>query len=247
MKRKTKLALFLFFLGFIGVLSTLTMEFPLPLKALEDWQQTYSETQIRALMLLNPTLFLLVGVILGVQLYKKVDLRLPVFEFLLLRKKKPTIYPLVIVALGGGLFAGLLITVSTIVFQPHMPMEFIELSEKFRPNPLVRYLYSGITEEIIVRFGLMTIIVWCGWKISKRRNPWIYWIGIIFSSLLFAVIHLPLIFGVLESPGYSVIAYVLLYHILGGSVFGWLYWKKGLETAILAHIITHIVLLFAGL
>jgi membrane protease YdiL (CAAX protease family) len=31
----------------------------------------------------------------------------------------------------------------------------------------------------------------------------------------------------------------------GGLIFGWLYWKKGLESAFIAHVFIHVVLVIA--
>ena len=61
MKQQFKLALVLFILGFIGVLSTLSMEFPLPVEARDFINQTFSPWQIKALFLVNPTILLIIG------------------------------------------------------------------------------------------------------------------------------------------------------------------------------------------
>jgi membrane protease YdiL (CAAX protease family) len=38
------------------------------------------------------------------------------------------------------------------------------------------------------------------------------------------------------------IAYVIIGNSVGGLVFGWLYWKKGLESAFIAHIFAHVAM-----
>ena len=40
-------------------------------------------------------------------------------------------------------------------------------------------------------------------------------------------------------------AFLLAMNLVAGMVLGWLYWKKGLESAIIAHMIAHIVV-FTG-
>ena len=242
MNKQLKLALVLFILGFAGVLSTLTTEFPLPSEALSLLNQNFADWQIKALLLINPTLFLVFGIVLGTLFYKKVGLGLPLIESLLCKKKIPKLYPLLIVGIGGGIFSGLLITITTLFFQSYLPYEFLQISESFHQNLAVRFLYGGLTEEIIVRFGIMTFIIWLIFKLMHSLGPAIYWTGILLSSLIFALLHLPFLFAILEEPSASVIAYVLLANSLGGIVFGWLYWHRGLEMAMLAHIITHVVL-----
>ena len=242
MKNQFKLALVLFILGFTGVLSTLTAEFPLPVEALDLLNQNFSNWQLKALLLINPTIFLVLGIALGILFYKKVGLELPLIEGILFHKKLPTLYPLLIVGIGGGIFSGLLITITTLIFQPYMADEFLRISISSHPNLTVRFLYGGITEEIIVRFGIMTFIIWLTYRLINLLKPVVYWIGILISSLIFALLHLPLLFALMSDPTPAVISYVILANTLGGIVFGWLYWKRGLEMAMLAHMMTHVVL-----
>ncbi|MGI9547776.1 MAG: CPBP family glutamic-type intramembrane protease [Flavobacteriaceae bacterium] len=243
MKSKFKLGLVLFLLGFSGVLSTISMEFPLPQEAREILSQSFTSWQIKGLLLINPTIFLILGITIGTLFYDKVNLTLPIIEKWLFGKKLPGLYPLAIIAVGGGLFSGLLITLCTLFFQPYLPIEFLELGEKFRPSAIVRFLYGGFTEEIIVRFGIMTGIVWLSFRISRSLKPMTYWVGIILSAIIFALLHLPLAYLLLETVDLTVLLYIILANSLGGVVFGWLYWRKGLETAILAHMVTHVVLI----
>ncbi|MGB5236973.1 MAG: CPBP family intramembrane glutamic endopeptidase [Flavobacteriaceae bacterium] len=243
MNQKLKLALVLFFLGFTGVLSLLTTELPLPGVARELLSQLYTNGQIKGLLLVNPILFLILGILLGIFTHKQIGLSLPVIEALLSNKKLPYIYPLLIIGVGGGLFTGLIIILSTLFFQPFLPAEFLQIGAYFRPNMAVRLLYGGFTEEIIVRFGLMTAGIWLLFRVIKRKPTYIYWIGILFSSLLFALMHLPMVYAMIGQPSPMVFGYIMLTNTMGGIVFGWLYWRKGLETAMLAHMITHVVLI----
>ena len=242
MKNQYKLALVLFILGFAGILSTLSTEFPLPGEAQAILNQNFNPWQIRALMLINPTLFLILGIVLGSLLYKKVHLGLPIIESILFRKKMPNLYPMLIVGIGGGIFGGLLIILTTLTFQPYLPLEYLQLDQNYHANLAVRFLYGGITEEIMVRFGIMTRAVWLAHKLFRSLKPSVYWAGILLSSLIFALLHLPLIFALLEDPTPAVIWYIIAANGLSGIVFGWLYWRQGLEMAMLAHILTHVVL-----
>lgn len=245
MNRKLKLAFVLFLLGFTGVLSLLWMEFPLPEGTREIVSLHFSEWQLKALLLVNPTLFLIAAVVLGTLAYEKAQLPLPIFYALVFKKKMPGLYPLIIIGMGGGLFAGLLITISHLVFQPYLPVEYIELSRTFDLPFLTRVLYGGITEEIIMRFGCMSFLVWILSLLSNSHSNLVYWTAIVLSSLIFGLLHLPLAFALIPSPTSALISYIIIANALGGLVFGWLYWKKGLAVAMLAHIVTHLVMLAA--
>ena len=245
MKRQLKLALVLFLLGFAGVLSLLWMEFPLPDETREILSYYFSDMQLKGLLLINPILFLIIGVTLGSLLYEKAGFTLPVFEAWLFRKKMPGLYPLFIIGLGGGLFAGLLITISHLIFQPGLPADFIELSFNFSPPLLTRILYGGITEEIMMRFGIMSFVVWLILQFTSSFQNVAYWIGIIVSALLFGTLHLPMMYVLVPDPGPTLIIYIVITNALGGLIFGWLYWKKGLAVAMFAHIVTHLVMVLA--
>jgi len=56
--------------------------------------------------------------------------------------------------------------------------------------------------------------------------------------------HFPIAFQAIPNPSIGLLSYIIIGNTIGGIVFGWLYWKKGLESAFIAHIFTHIVLLF---
>ena len=124
-----------------------------------------------------------------------------------------------------------------------LPQEFVELSKEIKPSLASRFLYGGLTEEILTRFGIMTFVVWLLFEITKKKENWMYWVGISVAALLFAAGHLPIAFQSLGTPSLGVILYIIIGNSLGGIIFGWLYWKKGLETAMLAHIMTHVVML----
>jgi membrane protease YdiL (CAAX protease family) len=109
---------------------------------------------------------------------------------------------------------------------------------------LLAAFYGGIAEEILMRLFLMTFFIWLSMKLAKRDQP--SRAGIISSILLAAVIfglgHLPITASLTAITPLIVLRAVVLNGI-GGIVFGWLFWKKGLESAIIAHFTADIFLL----
>ncbi len=242
-KQKFRTGLSLFIVGFIGVLSILTGQLPLdniPTEVLEQ----FSETAIKLLSLVNPTILLIISVVLGSLLYDKVDLQLPTLEKLLTGKDSKSIFiSQLVYGVFGGVVAGIVLLIISLLFAPSLPVEFVSLGEKLKPTLLMRILYGGITEEILLRFGLMTLLVWVVYKVWKTLHAGVYWTGIVFSSIIFAIGHLPIAFLAVPDPSPGLMLYILLGNSLGGIVFGWLYWKKGLESSMLAHMFTHLVLM----
>jgi CAAX amino terminal protease family. len=101
-------------------------------------------------------------------------------------------------------------------------------------------LYGGIVEELLLRYGLMTIIVWAAGKLTKSadRNG-IYITGIVIAALIFAAGHLP---AAAQAFGLSAVSVTrtMLLNFLPGVGFGYLYWKHGLVYAMLGHIAAHV-------
>ncbi len=58
-----------------------------------------------------------------------------------------------------------------------------------------RLLYGGLVEEILTRWGLMTLIVWLGALAIEPPTPSVYWAAIVISGLLFGLGHLPGLFA----------------------------------------------------
>lgn len=66
-------------------------------------------------------------------------------------------------------------------------------------------------------------------------------ISIIFAAIIFGLGHLPATAQIISLNAIVIMRAILL-NGLGGIIFGWLYWKKGLESAMIAHFSADIVL-----
>jgi hypothetical protein len=244
---KLKLGISLFILGFIGILSILTARLPLDTIPVEVLGQ-FSEQDLKLLSLINPSILLIVAVVVGLFLYEQVKLQVPFLEKILTGKEPGyTFVGQLRYGIAGGVIAGISILVVSALFTASLPEEFVELGSRFKPSPAMRLVYGGITEEILVRFGLMTFVAWGMYKIFKKLQAAIYWAGILIAALMFALGHLPIAFAAVANPSAGLITYIMLGNLPGGIIFGWLYWKKGLESAMVAHILTHLLLMTAEL
>ena len=245
-KGKLKVGLTLAGLGIIGILSILSMDIPLPPEAEAILKAKFSPQQIKLLTLINPTIMLIVFVIIGTLLYQQVNLKVPLIEKMLGVRKEPIeLSGILQYGILGGILAGMLLSLVGLIFYPILPLEFKELGESLQPSLAARFLYGGFTEEILMRFGLMTLIVWLASKILGGTKPMVYWIGILIAAIIFALGHFPIAYQAVENPSTGLLAYILIGNSIGGIIFGWLYWKKGLESAFLAHIFAHVVMVLA--
>lgn len=232
--RLWKVGLLLFGLGFLGILSLLTVD--LPLQNLPSAvQDRFTPIQLKLLVLINPTIFLLVAVLVGTNLYQKTTLQLwSVFSYSWL---KDGVLP--------GIVAGLSILVVAAVFKPVIPRELLQLSEANQLGILPRFLYGGITEEILLRFGLMTLCVWLITVVVGYRTTVGYWLSISVAAVLFGAGHLPALYGLIKSPSSLLTLYIIVGNSVAGLVFGWVYWRKSLGMSMVAHAMAHVILLIS--
>ncbi|TVR39551.1 MAG: CPBP family intramembrane metalloprotease [Cryomorphaceae bacterium] len=240
-----KKGLLIFLVGFVGVCSLLFSSFPLPTELFPD-DFSLSETELKLLILINPTLLLAFSVILGSLLQRPTRLTTPYFDYLVKLEQRTLSSQPLVHGVAGGIIAGLSISFVTWLFVPYLPQTYLALSESVQPAVITRLLYGGITEEILVRFGLMTLFVWIGLKIAPRAITGVHITAVLLAALLFAIGHFPALLMMVDAPTPALIAYILCGNLTGGVVFGYLYWKQGLESAMVAHIVTHLVMIGFG-
>jgi hypothetical protein len=107
-----------------------------------------------------------------------------------------------------------------------------------------RVLYGGIAEELISRWGMMSLFVWICWRLAARPSAvpaWCFWMGAAAAALLFALGHVPVLYALVDQPSPALLAAVIGGNALPGLLFGWLFWRRGLEAAMLAHASAHLV------
>src|SRR5699024_12263000 len=105
---------------------------------------------------------------------------------------------------------------------------------------LLASIYGGITEETMVRLFGMTLVVWLLAWITKKEKDNIpksfYYIAIFLPAILFGMGHLP---AAAQAFG-ELCAVVVIRTLVINSIVGWwcgyLYWKRGCEYAVSAHI-----------
>lgn len=106
---------------------------------------------------------------------------------------------------------------------------------------LLASFYGGIAEEVQLRLFLMTLVAWLLARMSGSRAGWVFWVAIVVAALSFGAGHLPAA-SKMWSLDAIVVARTLLLNGIGGLVFGWLYWRQGFESAVLAHFCADLVL-----
>lgn len=241
---KLRLSAALWAVGMLGVVVLTLTVIP---QLLHGAQTPVPQSVAVTASLIQSGLFLALAAWLGAALSRSVGLEAPVTEAVLSgssvwRAAKPQLLPGALTGLVAG--AVLFIAVQA------APLEVQSAAPAFNIPVSARLLYGGITEEILMRWGLMTLIVWLAWRFFQRRNgapaPRYVVAAILIAALLFGVGHLPAAtaMGINLTP--SVVTYVLVSNTIPGVLFGFSYWRWGLESAFLAHATAHVVVIVTG-
>ena len=191
----------------------------------------------------NLVLFAVV-IFLGLLLSKQIGMGLPILKNVLEGKNQTKeLKSILIPSIGLGLVAGVLMVLLAI------PFNIPELNNSELSIPpwkaLLASFYGGIGEEVLLRLFLVSLFVWLTFKIKKTKDglptDFGIWFSIILAAIIFGLGHLPATSQIVPLTGLVVIRAIVLNGV-AGIAFGWLYWKKGLESAIIAHFSTDIVL-----
>jgi CAAX prenyl protease-like protein len=191
---------------------------------------------LRLLSTLQPIVLVLALAGLGTWAAAKVELDAPAVRAWADRQP---IWPVLRRQLPAAIAAGLATAAVLVAFTWTLrSMAIGEQILRFAPPLPTRLLYGGLTEEVLLRWGVMSLLAWLGWRLAGRPasiRPWVYVAAILLAALLFAAGHLPALSFLLPDAPRSLVMLVLAANFIPGVLFGWLFWRRGLEAAMLAH------------
>ena len=197
---------------------------------------------------LQPLLLLAILVALGTRLAPRLGLRSHLAERAAghpprgepLRRSLP-----LALALGAG--AALALVALDALTLPSLGPAGAELAIIANRTPggtVVGVLYGGVTEELMMRWGVVSCLAWIGAKLtgagSAPPRAALMWTAIAIAALLFGAGHLPAVAAhgiALTGP---VVARTVALNAVAGLVFGWLFWRRSLEAAMIAHATVHL-------
>lgn len=205
-------------------------------------------------ILQNAVMFAIV-IFIGLHAANRVGLGLPILEAKLRDESvgqeiRALLLPSILLGIIGS---ALVILLDVFVFNPLLMAELGDKAatlnrEALQPaawKGLLASFYGGINEELLLRLGLMSILVWLGRFVSKtdEGHPTlaVLWISNILAAVLFGLGHLPATAALFPITPLVVLRAITLNGLIG-IAFGYLYFKYGLEAAIFSHFTADIVL-----
>lgn len=239
----------------IATLLVLPYAMELQSSAIDLTQLPFSLPVLIAIQTLQNAILFAVMIFAGLFFAGRVGLTTPILDSVTrgesVADKVRAILPLSIIL---GVFTTLVVLgLEIFYFQPAMMKELGDTAaalnlQTAQPSAWKGFLasfYGGIAEEIQLRLFVMSLLVWLGRFISRtaagKPTSAVFWIANILAAVLFGLGHLPTM-ALLVPLTPLVIARTVVLNGLIGVVFGWLYWKRGLESAMVSHFSADIVL-----
>ncbi|MFO8077339.1 MAG: CPBP family intramembrane glutamic endopeptidase [Thermoplasmatota archaeon] len=183
----------------------------------------------------------------GLYLSEKTGFDIPLIKHFLHKKElKEKLGSLIGISIGFGILAAVLIIAGDYILALIQPTS-LNQSNTIPPvwQGFLTSFYGGINEEIMLRLFFMSFLVFLFIKIKKtsdgQASSLVIWIAILISATLFGLLHLPFTASITTITPVIILRAIIL-NAIGGIIFGWLYWKKGLESAMISHFSADIVL-----
>jgi hypothetical protein len=223
--------------GGVGVLAQLPVLVPLVeahLASAETHELSFAA--LVSISLLNGFLFLAIAVVIGLLAAPRVGLRSHLVSWALegapvltrLRREGP-----------NALLVGTLVGVALMLAGGDL------LPDRSVANTVAGILYGGITEELLLRWGVMATLAWGFARIARafgsRASGAAMVAAIIVSAILFGLLHLPYAATIMPLTA-GVVAWTLGLNAVAGVAFGVLFWRSSLEAAMLAHAAAHVAM-----
>jgi membrane protease YdiL (CAAX protease family) len=246
----------LFVASILGVLAVLPYSLALQAKVLESAPPPLPLAILIPIQILQNAILFALVIAAGLWAANRTGLSFPILEDGLAgRPIKDRLKGILLPSISVGVIASMLIILLEIMFfEPMLAAQLgdraaaLYLDGAAAPSAWKGFLasfYGGINEEILLRLGLMSILAWLGKFISRSADGQpsraVFWISNIAAALIFGAAHLPATAVVIPLTP-LVVARAILLNGLAGIGFGWLYWKRGLESAMLSHFSADIVL-----
>jgi hypothetical protein len=213
--------------------------------AAADWREAYALPLISAAVLYAAVLYL------GLRLAARFGLGAPMLgAWLAGGRVEGVVRTLVSAAALGAAAAVAVVFVAVVLRTAHIGPGAGIQAELPLASGVPLALFAAVNDEIFFRLGVMTGAVWFTTRLlpATEGGPSKYamWFSVALSALFYEISDVtPLgIAGPADAADIVVSRALRLVGIAVGALFGWLYWRRGLESAMVAHLAYALVLFY---
>jgi membrane protease YdiL (CAAX protease family) len=200
------------------------------------------------LVVAQSAVYLALIIPLGLLLARRIGFEFPLVRAWASGERAPAAGRVLAVGLLSGVAVGVLVlALEIVVFFPHLPPPLQALdagSVSLWKRLLLGLFYGGIVEELFSRLFLLSLFVWLLGFVFRsadgRPSAAVFWTANLLAALLFALGHLPGTSTVAPLTA-LLVTRALALNGLVGMACGYLYWRRGLEAAMFAHMGFHLV------
>ena len=241
--------------GILSVIAILPYVLSLQSNVLQNLELPIPLPLVITLQVVQSAILFAIAIFGGLFFAGRVGLGMPILDSLTrgesVADKVRTILPLSILL---GVFSTLvLLGLEFFYFQPAMMKELgetatalnLQTSQPAAWKGLLASFYGGIAEEILLRLFVMSLLVWLGHFLRKtadgKPTGGVFWAANILAAVLFGLGHLPATALLVPMTPLIIFRAILLNGLIGVAC-GWLYWKRGLESAMITHFSADLIL-----
>ena len=149
--------------------------------------------------------------------------------------------------LAAGILGGIVCTIVWIFcyygfIRQRLDKDSVLITEGLRNQLglMTRITSGGITEEVIFRWGLLSIVMWL-LSLLIDSEATVFWISIISTGILFGLAHLPGNLAAGCKPSVMLVTTAIVANLWVSVFCGYLFWKYGLIAAMIVHILFHVI------
>ena len=206
---------------------------PFLLKAIEALHPPISAGAVLALQAAQVLLLCALAAYAGARFAPQVALDAPWLRSFAERRQRPPAFASVVIeAAAVGSVTAIVVTAMALMLRSSVPQAL------WRPVPAGFWtrassaFYGGTVEEVLARWGVLTALFAVGRRAGIREA---FWPANIAAALVFGALHLPAASAAGIPLTGATLAHVLLGNGIAGVVFGWMFRRRGLEGAMVAH------------
>jgi len=203
-----------------------------------------SRSNLVILGIVQNTILVAIAAAIGTALAPRVGLSAPVFEAIANAESIPSdrsdmVLPTI--AVTAILVVAFLLAYYGYI-RSRLGRETVKVVEEIRIQLGLsgRLLFGGLVEEILTRWGLMSLVVWLIALVVDPPTPSVYWAAIVISGLLFGVGHLPGLFAAGAQKSSLLYVSAIGTNLWVSLGLGWLFWQYGLIAAVAGHMLFHL-------
>jgi len=192
---------------------------------------------------------------IGLFLAARIGLGLPFVEAWVKREPTQSRFRRVfgLSVLVGVVVGFVIVGLDVFVFGPPLAAELdrlgIVLPATIEPPAWQGFLasfYGGVNEEVVFRLFGVSLLAWLGSLVSRdsegRPRRVVLWIAIVVIAVGFGLAHLPTTAAVGIPIDALVVTRAIVLNSIVGIASGWLFWRRGFESAMVSHFSADLIL-----